>query len=66
LLVKSVAGEGVVPVPFEMDWDMFRLDLGRSLQITAHWRFLDWNGDREVWHNELQAELEAKQRRDIM
>jgi hypothetical protein len=60
--VKEVAGEGVVPVPFVVDWDVFRLALGRSLQPTAHWRFIDWNGDREVWDKKLQAEVEGKQR----
>jgi hypothetical protein len=63
LLVKDVAGE---PVPFEMDWDMFRLILGRSLGRTAHWRFIDWNGNREVWDNELPAELEGTQQQDIV
>jgi hypothetical protein len=61
LLVNDVAGEGVVPVPFMVDWDMFRLTLSESLGPTAHWRFIDWNGDREVWTNELQAELERNQ-----
>jgi hypothetical protein len=66
LLVKGVAGEDVVPVPFVVDWDKFRLVLGRSLGRTAHWRFLDWNRNRVVEDNKLQAELEGKQQDDIV
>jgi len=61
LLINDVAGEGAVPAPFVVDWDMFRLALSESLGPTAHRRFIDWNGDREVWADELQAELERKQ-----
>ena len=61
LLVNDIAGEGVVPAPFVVDWDAFRLALGESIGPTAHWRFIVWNGDRQVWDKELQAELERKQ-----
>ena len=61
LLVDDVTGEGVVPAPFVVDWDAFRSALGESVGQTAHWRFIVWNGDREVWDKELQAELERKQ-----
>jgi len=59
--VNDIAGEGVVPASFVVDWDAFRLALGESVGPTAHWRFISWNGDREVWANELPAELEGKQ-----
>jgi hypothetical protein len=61
--VKHVAGEGVVPVPLVVDWDMFRLSLADSLCSTAYWRHLQWNGGREVSDDDedLRAELEGEQ-----
>ena len=53
--------EGVVPALFVVDWDVFCLPLGKSFGPTAHWHFIDWNGDRDVWVIDLQAELEGKQ-----
>jgi len=63
LLVKDVAGEGVVPVPLVVNWNMFRLVLAESLGSTAYWRHLEWNGVREVSDDDedLRAELEGKQ-----
>jgi len=55
LLVKDVGGKGVDPVPFVVDWDMFRSDLGESLGGTALERYFDWNGGAWVCDKQLGA-----------
>jgi hypothetical protein len=48
LLVKDVGGKNVHPVPFVVDWDMIRSDLGESLGGTALEHYFDWNGRAQV------------------
>jgi hypothetical protein len=61
LLVKDVGGKSVDPVPFVVDWDMFRSDLGESLGGTALERYFDWNGRARVRDKQLEAKYRKKQ-----
>jgi len=53
----------VDPVPFAVDWDMFRSDLGESLGGTALERYFDWNGGARVRGKQLEAKYRKKQKK---